>query len=274
MALFLVFTAGPVLASLGMSFTDIRSTDVQNPFSVEFVGLSNYTELLGDPLFRKVTFNTFLYLILGVPFTMAVALAVAVGLNRIQRLKGLFRVGFYLPVVTSIVAVSVVWKFLLRDDGGLVNTVIGWTGVDGPGWLDSTTTALPTLVVMAVWRNFGTMMIIFLAALQTVPREIVEAAESDGANAWARFRYLTLPMLRPTLLFGAVITSIGYLQFFEEAFVMTKGGPLDSTRSITFFTFDQWGYGNYGYASAAAYLLFIAIILLTALQFRVLREKD
>jgi len=274
MALFLVFTAGPVLASLGMSFTDIRSTDVQNPFAVTFVGLSNYTELLGDPLFRKVTFNTFLYLVLGVPFTLAVALAVAVGLNRLQRLKGFFRVGFYLPVVTSIVAVSVVWKFLLRDEGGLVNTIIGWFGVDGPGWLDSTTTALPTLVVMAVWRNFGTMMIIFLAALQTVPREIVEAAESDGAGAWSRFRYLTLPMLRPTLLFGAVITSIGYLQFFEEAFVMTKGGPLDSTRSITFFTFDQWGYGNYGYASAAAYLLFIAIILLTAIQFRVLREKD
>ena len=274
MALFLVFTAGPVLASLGMSFTDLRSTDVQNPFAVTFVGLSNYTELLGDPLFRKVTFNTFLYLILGVPLTLAIALAVAVGLNRIQRLKGFFRVGFYLPVVTSIVAISVVWKFLLRDEGGLVNTVIGWFGVDGPGWLDSTTTALPTLVVMAVWRNFGTMMIIFLAALQTVPREMVEAAESDGAGAWARFRYLTLPMLRPTLLFGAVITSIGYLQFFEEAFVMTKGGPLDSTRSITFFTFDQWGYGNYGYASAAAYLLFLAIILLTALQFRLLREKD
>jgi multiple sugar transport system permease protein len=273
MALFLVFTAGPVLASLGMSFTDMRSTDVRDPFAVEFVGLSNYTDLLGDPLFRKVTFNTFLYLILGVPFTMAVALAVAVGLNRIQRLKGFFRVGFYLPVVTSIVAVSVVWKFLLRDDGGLVNTIIGWFGVDGPGWLDSTSTALPTLVVMAVWRNFGTLMVIFLAALQTVPREIVEAAESDGATAWARFRYLTLPMLRPTLLFGAVITSIGYLQFFEEAYVMTKGGPLDSTRSVTFFTFDQWGYGNYGYASAAAYLLFIAIILLTALQFRLLREK-
>ena len=274
MALFLVFTAGPVLASLGMSFTDIRSTDVQNPFGVEFVGLSNYTELLGDPLFHKVTFNTLLYLVLGEPLTMAVALAVAVGLNRIQRLKGLFRVGFYLPVVTSIVAVSVVWKFLLRDDGGLINTIIGWFGVDGPAWLDSTSSALPTLVVMAVWRNFGTLMVIFLAALQTVPREIMEAAESDGANPWARFRYLTLPMLRPTLLFGAVITSIGYLQFFEEAFVMTKGGPLDSTRSITFFTFDQWGYGNYGYASAAAYLLFIGIILLTALQFRLLREKD
>ncbi len=274
MALFLVFTAGPVLASLGMSFTDIRSTDVRNPLGVEFVGLENYTELIADPLFRKVTLNTTLYLVLGVPLTMALALAVAVGLNRIERLKGFFRVGFYLPVVTSIVAVSVVWKFLLREQGGMVNAVLGVVGIDGPGWLDSTTLALPSLVVMAVWRNFGTLMIIFLAALQTVPRELIEAAETDGASPWSRFRYITLPMLRPTLLFGAVITSIGYLQFFEEAFVMTKGGPLDSTRSITFFTFDQWGYGNYGYASAAAYLLFLAIMALTALQFRLLRERS
>ncbi len=274
MALFLVFTAGPVLASLGMSFTDMRSTDVRTPLGVEFVGLENYTELIADPLFRKVTLNTLLYLLLGVPATMAVALAVAVGLNRIQRLKGFFRVSFYLPVVTSIVAVSVVWKFLLRQEGGLVNTVLGWVGIAGPAWLDSTTLALPTLVVMAVWRNFGTLMVIFLAALQTVPRELLEAAETDGASGWSRFRHITLPMLRPTLLFGAVITSIGYLQFFEEAFVMTKGGPLDATRSITFFTFDQWGYGNYGYASAAAYLLFLAIVLLTWLQFRLLREKD
>lgn len=274
MALFLVFTAGPVLASLGMSFTDMRSTDVRTPLGVNFVGLENYTELIADPLFRKVTLNTFFYLLLGVPLTMAVALAVAVGLNRIERLKGFFRVSFYLPVVTSIVAVSVVWKFLLRENGGMVNTVLGWVGITGPGWLDSTTLALPTLVVMAVWRNFGTLMVIFLAALQTVPKELLEAAETDGASGWARFRLITLPILRPTMLFGAVITSIGYLQFFEEAFVMTKGGPLDATRSITFFTFDQWGYGNYGYASAAAYLLFLAIVLLTWVQFRLLREKD
>ena len=274
MALFLVFTAGPVLASLGMSFTDMRSTDVRTPFGVNVVGIDNYRELLGDPLFRKVTLNTLLYLVLGVPLTMAVALAAAVGLNSIQRFKGFFRVSFYLPVVTSIVAVSVVWKFLLRENGGLVNTVLGWVGITGPGWLDSTTLALPSLVVMAVWRNFGTLMVIFLAALQTVPRELLEAAETDGATGWARFRLITLPMLRPTMLFGAVITSIGYLQFFEEAFVMTKGGPLDATRSVTFYTFDQWGYGNYGYASAAAYLLFLAIVLLTWVQFRLLREKD
>jgi multiple sugar transport system permease protein len=272
--LFLAFTLGPVLASLGMSFTDMKRTDMRNPFAVQFVGLANYTDLIADPLFRKVTLNTLLYLVLGVPLSMAVALAVAIGVNRILHAKGFFRVGYYLPVVTSIVAVSVVWKFLYRDNGGLFNTVLGWVGIDGPGWLDSTTLALPSLVVMAVWRTFGTLMVIFLAGLQTIPKEMNEAAEVDGATGWGRFRFITLPMLRPVLLFGAVITGIGYLQFFEEAFVMTKGGPLDSTRSITFFTFDQWGYGNYGYASAAAYLLFIAIVLLTALQFRLLREKD
>jgi len=273
-ALFLVFTAGPVLASLGMSFTDMRSTDVRTPLGVEFVGLENYTQLIGDPVFRKVTLNTLVYLLLGVPLTMATALAVAVALNRVTRLRSFFRVGYYLPVVTSIVAVSVVWKFLLRDQGGLLNVVIAWFGIDGPGWLDSTTLALPSLVIMSVWRNFGTLMVIFLAGLQTIPREIVEAAEADGANAWGRFRHVTLPMLRPTLLFGAVITSIGYLQFFEEAFVMTKGGPLDSTKSATFFTYEQFGFGNYAYASAAAYLLFLAIVVLTLAQFRLLREKD
>ena len=272
--LFLVFSLGPVLASLGMSFTDMRRTDIRNPFAVQFVGLDNFTALVQDPLFRKVTLNTLLYLLLGVPLTMAVALLVAVGINRIERFRGLFRVGYYLPVVTSIVAVSVVWKFLYRDNGGLFNTVLGWVGIDGPGWLDSTTLSLPSLVVMAVWRNFGTLMVIFLAGLQTIPQEVAEAAEVDGAGGWARFRHITLPILRPTLLFGAVITGLGYLQFFEEAFVMTKGGPLDSTKSVTFFTYEQFGFGNYAYASAAAYLLFLAIVLLTLFQFRVLREKD
>jgi multiple sugar transport system permease protein len=274
MLLFLAFTLGPVLASLGMSFTDMRRTDIRNPFAVEVVGLQNYTELIGDPLFRKVTLNTLLYLVLGVPLTMAVALALAVLLNRVERLKGFFRVGYYLPVVTSIVAVSVVWKFLYRDNGGLFNTLLGFVGIDGPGWLDSTTTALPSLVVMAVWRNFGTLMVIFLAGLQTIPKEVNEAAEVDGATGWGRFLHVTLPMLRPTLLFGAVITGIGYLQFFEEAFVMTKGGPLDATRSVTFFTYDQFSFGNYGYAAAASYLLFLAIVALTYLQFRWLGERE
>ena len=272
--LFLAFTLGPVLASLGMSFTDLSRVDIRNPFAVEVVGLDNYIKLVQDPLFRKVTLNTLLYLLLGVPATMAVALLVAVMLNRVERLKGFFRVGYYLPVVTSIVAVSVVWKFLYRDDGGLINTVLGFVGIDGPGWLDSTSLALPSLVLMSVWRNFGTLMVIFLAGLQTIPKEVSEAAEVDGATGWGHFRYVTLPMLKPTLLFGAVITGIGYLQFFEEAFVMTKGGPLDSTRSVTFFTYDQFGFGNFGYAAAASYLLFLAIVALTFVQFRWLGEKD
>ena len=273
MVLFLVFTAGPVLASLGMSFTDIRSTDMRSPFAVGFVGIDNYTKLLGDPLFQKVMVNTFAYLVLGVPLTMLLALAVAVGLNRITFLRGLFRVGYYLPVVTSIVAVSVVWKFLLREDGGLVNAALGVVGVEGPGWLDSTKLALPSLVVMSSWRNLGTLMIIFLAGLQTIPTEVTEASEVDGAGSWQRFRHITLPMLRPTLLFGAVITSIGYLQFFEEAFVMTRGGPLDATRSVTFFTYDQFGFGNYGLATAASYLLFVAVVVFTLVHFRLLGDR-
>ncbi len=274
MALFLVFTAGPVLASLGMSFTDIRSTDMKSPFAVSFIGVDNYVLLLGDPLFQKVVVNTGLYVVLGVPLTMALALAVALGLNRVSFLRGLFRVGYYLPVVTSIVAVSVVWKYLLRGDGGLVNTVLSWIGVTGPSWLDSTTLALPSLVVMAAWRNLGTLMVIFLAGLQTIPEEVREAAEVDGAGAWNRLWHITLPMMRPTLLFGAVITGIGYLQFFEEAFVMTKGGPLDSTRSVTFFTYDQFSFGNYGVAAAASYLLFLAVVVLTFLQFKLFGQKD
>jgi multiple sugar transport system permease protein len=272
--LFLAFTLGPVLASLGMSFTDMRRADIRTPFGVNFVGLDNFVKLVEDPLFRRVTFNTLLYLLLGVPLTMAIALFLAVLLNQVNRFKGFFRVGYYLPVVTSIVAVSVVWKFLLRENGGLFNTVLSWVGVDGPGWLDSTTLALPTLVVMAAWRNFGALMVIFLAGLQTIPKELNEAAEVDGATGWGRFRYITLPMLRPILLFGAVITGIGYLQFFEEAFVMTKGGPLDSTRSVTYYTYDQFGFGNFGYAAAASYLLFLAIVLLTFVQFRLLGERE
>src|SRR5215217_3913216 len=244
--LFLAFTLGPVLASLGMSFTDMRRVDIRTPFGVNFVGLDNFTKLIEDPLFRKVTLNTLLYLVLGVPLTMAIALFVAVLVNRLNRLKGFFRVGYYLPVVTSIVAVSVVWKFLFRENGGLFNTVLGWVGIDGPGWLDSTTLALPSLVVMAAWRNFGTLFVIFLAGLQTIPKELTEAAEVDGAGGWGRFRHITLPMLRPVMLFGAVITGVGYLQFFEEAFVMTKGGPLDATRSVTYYTFDQFGFGTSG----------------------------
>ncbi|HEU4910933.1 MAG TPA: sugar ABC transporter permease, partial [Actinomycetes bacterium] len=275
LALFRVFTVGPVLASFGMSFTDLRSSDVRNPLAVEAVGLKNYTDLFADETFRQAAFNTAYFVVIGVPLTMGLALAVAVGLNSgITRFKALFRVGYYLPVVTSIVAVAVVWRFLLEPDSGLVNTLLGYAGIDGPSWLNSPTWAMPSLIVMAAWRNMGYLVVIFLAGLQLVPKEMHEAAAIDGAGAWNRFRHITLPMLRPTLLFGAVITMIGYLQFFEEPFVMTQGGPLDKTLSVAYYTYNQFGFGNYSYAAAMAYVLFVVIALVTAVQFRVLGRRD
>ena len=213
-------------------------------------------------------------MIVGIPLTMIVALALAVALNSgVDKLRTIFRVGFYTPVVTSIVAVAVVWRFILQQDG-LLNTMLSWVGITGPDWLNSTTWAMPSLIMMAVWRNMGTLMIIFLAGLQTIPEDVKEAAAIDGANAWQRFTRITLPLMRPTLLLGAVLLSVGYLQFFEEPFVMTKGGPLDATLSISYFTFNQFGFGKYGYASAASYVLFVAIALLSVVQFRALRSKD
>ena len=274
MVLFVVFMAGPVLASLAISFTDLTSRDLRNPLAVDLVGLENYGKLLSDERFLRSAFNTLYFVVVGIPLTMGLALAVAVALNSgIDRLRTFFRVGFYTPVVTSIVAVAVVWRFLLQPDSGLLNTVLGWVGIDGPNWLQSTTWAMPSLIVMAAWRNLGTLMVIFLAGLQTIPRDLHEQAMVDGAGAWRRFRSITLPLLRPTLLFGAVLTGVGYLQFFEEPFVMTKGGPLDHTLSTAFFTYNQFGFGNYSYAAAASYLLFLAIVVLTMAQFRLLRSR-
>ena len=275
LALFLVFTVGPVLGSFLMSFTDLRTSDVRSPLAVEVVGAANYTDAFADETFRKAAFNTAYFVAVGVPLTMALALAVAVGLNSgITRLKTFFRVGYYLPVVTSIVAVAIVWRFLLEPDSGIVNTLLGYVGIDGPSWLNSTTWAMPSLIIMSAWRNMGYLVVIFLAGLQVVPAEMHEAASIDGASAWNRFRHITLPLMRPTLLFGGVITMIGYLQFFEEPFVMTQGGPLDSTLSAAYYTYNQFGFGNYSYAAAMAYILFVVIAIVTAVQFRLLGNRD
>jgi len=271
---FLVFMVFPLVSSLAMSFTDFRSTDIPTPFAVGFVGLDQYVQLFQNEQFVRSLLNTVYFVGVGIPLTMAVALALAVALNNgITRFRTVFRVGFYAPVVTSIVAVAVVWRFILQPEG-LLNTLLGWVGITGPDWLGDPAWSMPSMILMAVWRNMGTLMIIFLAGLQGVPAETLEAAQVDGANAWQRFTRITLPILRPTLLLGAVLLSVGYLQFFEEPFVMTKGGPLDSTLSISYFTFNQFGFGNYGTASAASYVLFVAIALLSIIQFRAFRTKE
>lgn len=272
--LFLVFTAWPVVQSMVMSFTDMRITDVRSPFNVDFVAFENYATAFADPVFRKAALNTVVFVVAGVPLTITCGLSAAVVLNRgVTRFRAAFRLGFYTPVVTSIVAVAVVWRFLLQPTTGLVNTVLEMVGIEGHNWLGDPRTALPALIAMATWRNFGTSMIIFLAGLQAVPRDLYEAAALDGAGAWHKFRHVTLPGIRPTMLFVLVTTSIGYLQFFEEPFVMTQGGPLNSTISASMYTFQQFGYGNYGIAGAMAYLTFIVVALVTVIQFRLTREK-
>jgi multiple sugar transport system permease protein len=273
--LFLTFTVWPVVQSLFMSFTDTRSRDLRTPFAVNVVGLENFTKALSDPLFLQAARNTAYFVLVGVPLTMGLALLAAVALDRgITKFRSAFRLGFYLPVITSIVAVAVVWRFLLERESGLINTVLGWVGIEGPNWLGDPTWSMPSIILMAAWRNFGTAMIIFLAGLQSVPWSLHEAAAIDGAGAWKRFRYVTLPLLRPTILFVSVTTAIGYLQFFEEPFIMTNGGPLNSTLSLSMYTYRQFGFGNYGYAAAISYIIFVVIVVVTAIQFRILREKD
>jgi len=272
--LFLVFTLWPVAQSLFMSFTDTKAKDLKSPFAVDVVGLDNYTRALSDETFLHAIRNTAYFVVVGVPLTMTLALAAAVALDRgITKFRSIFRLGFYTPVVTSIVAVAVVWQFLLKADFGLINTALGWVGIDGPNWLGDANWSMPGLIMMAAWRNFGTGMIIFLAGLQAVPWVLHEAASIDGANGWQRFRHVTLPLLRPVILFVSVTTIIGYLQFFEEPFVMTNGGPLDSTISMSLYTYKQFGFGNYGYAAALSYIIFVVVAVITALQFRALREN-
>jgi multiple sugar transport system permease protein len=274
MLLFLVFTAWPVVQSLFMSFTDTKRKDLPTPFAVNIIGFDNFTRAFADPVFRKAALNTAYFVLIGVPLTIAVALAAALALDKgIRKFRAVFRLGFYMPVITSIVAVAVVWRFILQRDSGLLNTVLGWFGINGPNWLGDPHWSMPALIMMATWRNFGTGMVIFLAGLQAVPWMLHEAAAIDGANAWQRFRSITLPLLRPTLLFVSVTTAIGYLQFFEEPFVMTNGGPLNSTISVSMYTYKQFGFGNFGFAAAISYLIFVVIAIVTALQFRLLRDN-
>jgi multiple sugar transport system permease protein len=274
-ALFVVFLVGPVLASLAMSFTDIRSADVRSPLAVTFLGFDNYVRLFQDEQFVKAVGNTLMVVLLGLPLTVVLGLAAALGLNSgLVKFRAVFRVGYYLPVVTSIVAISVVWRFLLQPDTGLLNSALALVGIEGPNWLANTSTALPAVIMMIVWRGIGFQMVIFLAGLQAIPNELYEAARIDGAGRWAQFRHVTVPSLRPTLLFVTVIGSIGLLQVFEEPFVMTRGGPLGSTTTVAYSVYSQFSFGNYGYASAMSYLLFLAVVLLSILWFRLLRSDE
>ena len=274
--LFVVFLAFPILASFLLSFTSFGLRDIANPVGTSVIGIKNYVDLFADPKFWKALFNTFYFVVVGVPVTLAIGLLIATALSRgITRFRTAFRVGYYLPVITSIVAIAVVWRFLLNPDAGLINMLLGGLGIKGPAWLADPVFAMPSIIAMAVWRNLGFAMVVFLAGLQTIPATLYEAAGIDGAGRWQAFRYVTIPMLRPTILFMTVITTIGYLQLFEEPFVMTLGGPLDSTLSITMYMYQQgFTFFHQGYASAIAYVLFVIVALIAFLQFKFLRSDE
>ncbi|MDH2427125.1 sugar ABC transporter permease [Sphaerisporangium sp. TRM90804] len=266
--------AMPLIAGLVMGFTDMRSTDVRNPLAVNFVGLENYERLFQDEAMRRAATNTLFFVVTTTPLTIAAGLAAAMLLDSgITRLRTFFRLGYYLPYVTSIIGIAVAWRLLLDPQAGLVNDLLRTVGIDGPAWLLDERTALPSLVLMTAWRNFGFDMVVFLAALQSVPRELYEAAQVDGAGTWARFRRITVPMLRPALLFCGVYSAAGFLQFLEEPLVMTRGGPLNSTLSASLAIYNQFGFGNYGYGAAAATVLFTVIAAFSFAQFRWLRPR-
>jgi ABC-type sugar transport system permease subunit len=277
-AIFAVFLLVPIVASLIISFTSFSIGNVQDWTSTQFVGLDNYTKLFGDDAFTRALRNTAYFVVVGVPCTIVLGLLLAVALNQgIGKLRGLFRVGFYLPVVTSIVAIAVVWRYMLDPDVGIVNAALAQVGISGPDWLGNPNTTMPSIIALGVWRNIGNSMVIFLAALQTVDPQLYEAARVDGAKGRQLFRHVTVPMLRPAILFTTVITTIGYLQVFEEPFVMTgpSGGPDQAGFTASLFVYQQgFRFFNLGYASAAAYTLFIFIAVLAIVQFRLLRTKS
>jgi multiple sugar transport system permease protein len=265
-----VFFFLPALASLFLSFTDFDIYSIADIGRLRFVGLRNYLGLLGEPRFWTALWNTLYFVFVGGPLSVGVSLGAALLIDaHTVRFKPFFRTIFFLPVVTTLVAVAVVWRYLYHPRHGLLNLGLAWLGIDPIDWLGDPNWAMPAIILMAVWKNFGFNMIIFLAGLQGIPERLYEAARLDGAGAWRQFVHVTLPMLRPTFLFVAVMTMIGYCQLFAEPYVMTQGGPADSTLSLVLLMYEEgFRWWNIGHAAALAFTLFVLILAFTLVQLR------
>ena len=268
---FLLFVVGPVLASLVLSFMD---WNLINPPT--FTGINNYTVLLTrDPIFSQVFWNTIYYTITVVPLQLIAGLAVALALNQAIRGVKIYRVIYFMPVVSSVVAAALVFQWMFNRDFGIIS-VIFWKLADmfgpqfaPPDWLNNPDWAKPTIVALTVWKNMGFTMVIYLAGLQAVPQELYDAAMVDGAGAWQRFRNVTLPLVSPTTFFLLIIQMIGAFQLFSEPYVMTRGqgGPAHSTMSIVFYIYDTaFRFSQMGKASAMAWVLFVFIFAATLAQ--------
>lgn len=270
-----VFFFLPVIAGFALSVTDFDIYTVGDYHNLRFIALRNYGRLLNNRTFWTALFNTLYFAVVGGPLTVATSLGAALLVNaKLARMKPLFRTVYFAPVVTTLVAVAIVWRFLYHPRFGMINLALQKLGFTGPDWLGDPKFAMPAIILLAVWKNFGYNMIIFIAGLQSIPEDLYEASTIDGAGAWGQFRHVTLPMLGPTFLFVGIVTAIGYLQLFAEPYVMTRGGPLDRTLSAVMLMYQQgFRWWRIGYAAAIALMLFIVIAVATAIQMRFQEEK-
>jgi len=268
-----VFFALPVVAALALSLTDFDIYALADTRNLRLIGLRNYVELLQTPLFWQALGNTLYFVVVGVPLSIAVSFGAALLLHsRLVRFRGVFRTALFAPVVTTLVAVAVIWRYLFHPSYGLLNYGLGRLGIGPIDWLGDPAWAMPAIIVFAVWKNFGYNMVILLAGLQSIPESVYEAARIDGASTWRQFRHITLPMLAPIVTMVNILTIAGYFQLFAEPYVMTQGGPLQSTVSVLYFMYEEgFKWWNLGSASAVAFLLFLVIFAVTAVQLRLAR---
>lgn len=271
-----LFFAVPLIAALLLSLTDFDIYALADFRNARFVGAGNYLRLLNDPLFWKVLRNTLVFVVLGVPLTLATALGGALLVHsKLARFRGLFRTVFFAPMVTTLVAVAVVFRYLYHPRYGLINQMLGLVGLPPIDWLGDPAWATVAITLLAVWRSFGYALVIYVVGLQAIPESLFEAAQLDGAGWWRQLREITLPLLMPTTLFVGVLTTVSLFQIFAEPYVMTRGGPLYATTSITLLMYQQgFRWWNLGSAAAIAFVLFALIIAATGLQVALRRRRS
>ena len=259
-----ILSAGPILATLAISLTkwDLLTAP-------QFVGLDNFAALVSDDRFLKAMRNTVFYTVVSVPLGMAIALGLAMALNQTIRGIAFIRTAYFLPVVTSTIAIALVWQWIYSSDAGLLNQAIGLFGIPSQRWLSDPVLVMPSIVAMSIWQGLGINVIIFLAGLQAIPTELLDAASVDGAGRWARTRHITLPLLTPSIFFTGILSLIGSFQVFDQIYVLARPKPTEATITIVYFIYENgFKFFKMGYATAASWILFIIVAALTAVYFR------